>query len=252
MHIKTICKIKDKIEIEKHYPGNFGAPGMKRSERKKPTTEEMARQNLWRRTRYLRRIIELNFGEGDFHATLTCRKDQRPSMEEAVKIIRTFRNRLRDAYRRQGWELKYVITCETGERGAIHWHMIVNNRHNEKTSTMKLIQKYWTLGRTWFVPLDDTGDYSKLAEYIIKETGKRIKNGKTLEKLSYMISRNMKKPVVRTKAVRANRWRKKPKAPKGWYVVPGSVVNGRNKFTGLPYQYYTIRRLGKEKGKWMT
>ena len=73
MHIKTICKIKDKIEIEKHYPGNFGAPGMKRSERKKPTPEEMARQNLWRRTRYLRRIIELNFGEGDFHATLTCR-----------------------------------------------------------------------------------------------------------------------------------------------------------------------------------
>lgn len=248
MYIKNLCRIKDKIEVEKHYPGNFGAPGMKRRKRKKPTPEEMAKHNLWRRIQYLRRIIELNFGEGDFHAILTCRKDQRPSMEEAIRVIRAFRDKLRDAYKRQGWILKYVITCETGERGAVHWHVIVNNMHNDKTSTTKLIRQYWTRGRPWFIPLDESGDYSRLAEYIVKETAKRIKNEKTLEKLSYMVSRNMEKPVVVPEKIRATRWRKEPKAPEGWYVVPESVVNGHNKFTGLPYQYYTIRKLQKGDG----
>lgn len=248
MYIKNSCRIKDKIEIEKHYPGNYGAPGIKREPKKKRTPEEMAKQNYWRKVRYLRRIIELNFNPGDFHIQLTCRPDQRPTMEEGMKVIRAFRDKLRNEYKRQGWVMKYIITCETGKRGAIHWHMILNNCHNEKTSTTKLIWKHWNRGRPWFVPMDESGDYSKLAEYIVKETTKRIEEGQTLEKLSYMISRNMIKPEVIPEEVRANRWSKKPSAPKGWYVVPESIVNGRNKFTGLPYQYYTIRRIQKGEG----
>ena len=248
MYTKNSCRIKDKVEIEKHYPGNFGAPGVEREPKRKRTPEEMAKQNLWRKIRNLRRLLELNFTGGDFHVTLTCQKDKRPSKEEAPKIIREFRDKLREDYKRQGWILKYVITCETGERGAVHWHMIVNNCCNEKTSTTKLIWKYWTRGRPWLIPMDDSGDYKKLAEYIVKESKDRIEKGQTIEKLSYMVSRNLVKPVVVPEKVQANRWSKTPKAPKGWYVVPGSIVNGHNKFTGLPYQYYTIRKLQKGDG----
>lgn len=242
MYIKNTCRIRDRIEVEKHYPGNYGAPGKKREPKRERTPEEMAKQNLWRKTRYLRRLIELNFNPGDFHTILTCRKEDRPETEEAPKIIRKFRDKLQREYKKQGWILKYIITCEIGKRGAVHWHMIINNCQNERTNTSKIIHKYWTRGRPWFIPLDDSGDYEKLAEYIVKETAKRIKNEKTIEKLSYIASRNLIKPVVRQKKVNANRWQKNPKPPKGYHVIPESIVNGRNKFTGLPYQYYTIKK----------
>lgn len=208
----------------------------------------MARQNLWRKIRYLTRLLELNFEGADFHVTLTCRPEERPTKEEAPKVIREFRDKLRDAYKCQGWVLKYVITCEIGKRGAVHWHIVVNNCSNKQTSTTKLIWKYWTRGRPWFVPMDASGEYKKLAEYIVKETKDRIEKEQTIEKLSYIASRNLIKPVVVPEKVPATRWRKTPKAPEGWYVVPESVVNGRNKFTGLPYQYYTIRKLQKGDG----
>lgn len=242
MYDKNTCQINDKIEIEKHYSGRFGAPGMKREPKRKKTPEEMARQNHWRRCRELRRIIELNFGEGDFHVTLTCRKEDRPAKEDAVMLIRYFRDKLRNAYKKQGWDLKYIITCETGERGAVHWHMIVNDMHNTYTSTVKMIRELWEWGRVHFTPLDGTGDYRQLAEYIVKETTKRIRNEETIEKLSYMASRNLKRPQVKTKKVDAKVWRKSPVIPEGYYLVPGTLVNGINKFTGLPYQHYTIRR----------
>lgn len=242
MYDKVTCRIRDKIEIAKHYCGRYGAPGMERQTKRKKTPEEMAKQNYWRKCRDLRRTVELNFGPGDWHVTLTCRKEDRPGKEEAKRVIRRFRDRLRKAYRQQGWELKYIITCETGERGAVHWHMIINDMHSDCTTTAKLIRELWERGRPHFSPLDDSGDYSQLAEYIVKETAKRIGNGETTEKLSYMSSRNLIRPKERTERIQASRWKKNPAVPRGWELVPGTLLNGINKFTGLPYQHYTIRR----------
>ena len=248
MYTKTECRINDKLEVAKNYPWRAGAPGVKREEKKKPTPEEMERQNLWRRERDLRRTIELNFKGGDYHVILTCRKNERPDMEEAMKVIREFRDKLRKAYKKQDWELKYIITTELGERGAVHWHVICNEEQDDKTSTVKIIRKIWKRGRPYFVPLDDDREYGKLAAYIIKETSKRIREGKTLEKLSYMCSRNMIKPVERKKKVRAAGWRMEPKAPRGWRLDENSVVNGRNPYTGMPYQHYTLYRI-QERGE---
>lgn len=242
-YIKTTCIIRDRIEVEKHYDLRYGAPGMPREKRNKKTPEEMAKQNLWRKQRDLRRLIELNFGPGDWHVVLTCKKDERPSKEEAPKVIREFWSKLRTACRRKGWELKVIITCETGERGAVHWHMIVNDVHDGTESMAALIRKLWIRGRPYFSPMDDSGDYKTLAEYIVKETADRIKNEETVEKLSYMCSRNLQRPVVKPEKVEAKSWRKEPKPPEGWELVKGSLVNGLNKFNGLPYQYYTLRRL---------
>lgn len=251
MYDKISTTIKDKVEIHKHYTGRYGAPGMPREKKRKRTPEDVARQNYWRKCRELRQTIELNFEADDFHVVLTCRKEDRPDQEEAVRTIREFRDRLRKEYKKQGWQLKYIITCETGQRGAVHWHMIINNMHSAETTTEKLIRKQWTRGRPYFSPLDDTGDYKTLAEYIIKETTRRMEEGKTIEKLSYMSSRNLIRPKDKTEAerIRSNRWRKDPKIPKGYYLVPESLVNGKNKYTGLPYQYYTIRKEGDRGSK---
>lgn len=245
-YMKVSTVVNDRIEIEKHYDGRFGAPGVKREPKRKRTPEEMAKQNLWRKLRDLRRLIELNFKGGDWHVVLTCRKDLRPDLEEAPAVIREFRDKLRKAYRQQNWDLKYIITCETGERGAVHWHMIVNDMASEQTTTCKLISKFWERGRPHFTALDENRDYKDLAEYIVKETSKRIEEGKTIEKLSYMPSRNLKKPDIRREKVPARIWRKEPKAPPGYMVIPESVVNGYNKFTGWPYQYYSIKRIDRK------
>lgn len=248
MYIKTTCEINHRIEIMKYYSANYGAPGRHRKEKRKRTPEEVAKQNLWIRRRELRRLIELNFHGGDLHVTLTCRKEERPEKEEAPKVIRKFRDRLRTAYQKQGWELKYIITCETGQRGAVHWHMIVNNVHSSSTSTSRLMKELWTRGRVYFSPLDEGGEYAQLAEYIIKETADRIEKEESIEKLSYTPSRNLIRPEVKKEKIRAMRWRKEPKAPPGYRVIPESVVNGTNKFTGLPYQHYTIEKIIQEPG----
>lgn len=248
MYDKITCRIRDKIEVSKHYSGRYGAPGMEREEKRKPTPEEMAKQNHWRRCRDLRRLIELNFGQGDWHVTLTCEKEKRPDQEERPKVIRDFMAKLRQQYKKRGWELKYIITCETGERGAVHWHMITQNLHDEETDAAKVISSIWKRGRVYYAPLDDSGDYAKLAEYVVKAAARKIDKGETSEKLSYSRSRNLIKPVERREKIRAAVWRKDPKIPPGWELVPGSLINKKNKYTGLPYQHYTIRRKEERDG----
>lgn len=243
-YIKVICRIRDKVEIAKHYDLRGGAPGMPRVKKKKKTPEEMESQNRWRRRRNLRRLIEANFKAGDWHVVLACGKGEKLTAEEARKRIRKFRDRLKAAYKKVGWELKYIITCELGVRGGIHWHMIVNDCHNKEESSAKLIRKLWEWGRAYFSPLDESGDYKKLAEYILKESDGKKEQKEIIEKQGYIPSRNLIRPVEQTEKVRARSWRKEPKVPKGWELVPGTLVNGANKYTGLPYQHYTIRKKG--------
>lgn len=247
MYIRNTCRVNDRIEIEKHYNWNAGAPGINREDKKNKTPDAVAKQNLINRKKELRRLMELNFRGGDIHVTLTCRPDERPDMEEAMKVIRAFRNRMRDRYKKNHWIFKYIITTETGSRGAVHWHMIVNNMQNDTTSTQKLIWELWDRGRPYFVPMDKNREYGQLADYIIKETSKRIAEGKTMEKLSYMCSRNLIRPVVRKKKIDRRTWKKEPKAPKGWELIKESVINGVNQYTGLPYQHYNIRKI-QDKG----
>lgn len=151
---------------------------------------------------------------------------------------------MKAAYKKLGWELKYVITCERGKRGRIHWHMIVNDMHSRKESTAGLVRRLWEWGREYFSPLDSSGDYKTLAEYIIKEYERDLEESgeEPVEKQGYISSRNLVRPVEVTEKVRARSWRKNPGIPDGWELVQGTLVNGTNKYTGLPYQHYTLRR----------
>lgn len=249
MYVKKQCIINDKIEIEKYYDARYGAPGLPREKKKKATPEEMAKQNFWKRCQHLRRMMELNFQGGDLYLTLTCRTEDRPSLEDAPLVIRQFRDKVVKDYKKQGWECKYIITCEVGSRGAVHWHMILNNQKSDKESAWDIIRRHWTRGRPFLEPLDQDRDYKKLAEYIVKETAKRIEKEQTLEKLSYISSRNLIKPEEVKEKKRAKRWSNPPKPPKGYELVESSVVNEINRFTGYPYQKYTVRRIQEGGGR---
>ena len=63
MYKKVTYEIDDVRMVSKYYPGNFGAPGVKRSDRRHRTAEEVRKNNDRIRIRKLQRII-LTSGKG--------------------------------------------------------------------------------------------------------------------------------------------------------------------------------------------
>ena len=91
MYVRKIFDMGWVKQIEKYYPGNYGAPGKKRGPKQKRTPEDIARQNQRNREKKVQRIILANFKEGDWHLVLGYKKELRPgSFKEAKKQVRKF------------------------------------------------------------------------------------------------------------------------------------------------------------------
>ena len=250
MYEQITCRIPhpggDIVQISKHYPGNYGAPGRRRSERAKATPEEIEKNNHRNRVRKLQRIILANFPKGrTFH--LTYRPDERPdSFERALDQRTKFMAKVRRTCKREGIPWKWVAVTEQGKRGkAFHHHLIIEDI-TEPIDLLRLITELWPYGRVTSTAMEEDDDlFEELAEYLVKKETKTEVTGK-----SYSRSRNLIVPQEKKEKVRAKEWRKEPRAPRGWYVVKGSLWNA---FTpdGWPVQRYTIRQIvdnfGKEK-----
>ncbi len=227
-------------QIEKCYPGNYGAPGMNREKKRKRTPEDVARQNRTNRWRKVQRLILANFKEGDWHLILKYAKGRQPdSYEEAKEQIRKFLNRMRSAYRKAGVPFKWIAVTERGKKGQIlHHHLIIEDIDRDGIRTVELVKRLWEYGGEFFSALYEDGEYEKLAEYIVKAETKEECGWCT-----YSRSRNLVNPTAIREKIYRRRWRDPPVAPKGWYVVKDSVWNGINPVTGFPYQHYTIKKL---------
>lgn len=75
------------IEVEKKHTGRYGAPGQKRQKKRKPTREEIQKQNERLAVQKLRRKINTNFGADDYHIILTYRPEERPDPVEPGKSL---------------------------------------------------------------------------------------------------------------------------------------------------------------------
>lgn len=235
-----ICDLGVEIQIEKCYPGNYGAPGKERGEKRRRTQEEIRKQNERNRWKRLQRIILLNFKKGDWHLILKYREKDRPETYEEAKAQRQkFIGDMRKAFRKAGIPFKWIAMTERGKKGKVlHHHLVIEDRNEAGAGTVQLVKKLWTYGNQFFVSLYEEGGYEKLAEYIVKAEGKEECGWCT-----YSHSRNLIMPEVKRKTIYRRKWRRMPAAKKGWYVVKESIVNGTNPFTERPYQYYTMRRL---------
>lgn len=229
-------------QIEKCYPANYGAPGESRSEKKKATPEEIKKQNERNRWKKLQRIILANFGEGGWHLILKYRLGERPeTYEEAKKQRKKFIDKMRDALKKAGIPFKWIAVTERGKKGQVlHHHMIIEDINTAGIVMVKLVKQLWTYGNVHFVSLYEDGEYEKLAEYLVKDETKEESSWAT-----YSRSRNLIVPVAEKKVIRHRKWLREPKVPQGWYLVKDSLINGENKVTGLPYQHYTIKKLGR-------
>lgn len=227
-------------QIEKCYPGNYGAKGKSRQKKKKKTPEDIARQNETNRWKKVQRIILANFKVGDWHLILKYRKDKKPvTYMEAVEHRKKFISAMRQIYKKVGIPFKWIAVTERGKKGQVlHNHLIIEDICTADLITVQLVKKLWEHGHQFFVSLYEDGEYEKLAEYIVKAETKEEAEWST-----YSRSRNMIVPIAEKQVINRRRWKKEPVAPKGWYVVKDSVWNGINPYNDRPYQRYTLRKL---------
>ena len=240
MYIKNEYHLGKIIQVENHYPGNYGAPGKKRAPKRNRTPDEIARQNQTNREKKVQRLILANFKEGDWHLILKYKPDERPATyDEAQNLLKAFLARMRREYKKRGQQFKYIAVTERGKKGqALHHHLIVENLEG----TTDLVKKLWK-GFKNFIDLYDDGDYESLAAYIVKiETKEEQEHGKA----SYSRSRNLITPKPRRKKMLRRCWPEEPKPKKGYEIDKFSIVNGINPVTGYPWQHYTMRKIRGE------
>lgn len=224
--------------------------GIERIPLPKKSKEEIRNANMRQAARKLARKINANFRPGDWHVTLTYKKEERPDPETAAKNIKDLIDKLRDKYKKHGFVLKYVHATEYKNK-AIHHHLIVNNVNDGASTTVDYIRKYWKgRGNPKFVPLYDNGEYKTLAEYLIKETEKTFRADDSPNKQRYSCSRNLITPPPECRMRKAKTWKLEPKPRPGYYIDRDSLYNGVDKL-GYPYQRYVMIKLNPTEEDWM-
>ena len=232
MYERTRVFFRSSIEIEEKHTGRYGAPGMERAKRKKPTPEQMAKQNQWKKERDIRWLLKENFDEHDYWATLTYRKGERPvDMDQAKEQVQKFLRKMREQYRKKGSPFRYIAVIEVGSKGGMHCHIVMNRIEGGDV----LVAKHWPYGHAAFSLLYLEGGFRKLANYIAKQadTGKKW----------YSRSRNLQKPKIKKEVMKRKTFTKKPYVPKGYYLEKESLYFGTNPVTGHPYRYYTLVKI---------
>lgn len=236
-YIEKRVKAGRTLEIYKYYSRRCkGKPSVCRESNQNPTPEAMKLLNQRRAEERLRWKINTNFKSGDYYITLTYKRENRKTPIEAKKELQKFLRRLRRLYKKHGAEVKYIGVTEYENR-AIHHHMILNNE-----VLIEEIDKLWDFGFIQIKLLDDTGDYSKLASYLIKETSKTFKTERSATGVRYSCSRNLKEPTITENIISANSWRDIPRPMKNYYIS-GEVETGYHEVTGYGFQHYTMIRL---------
>lgn len=228
------------VEIVKSYTKGM-VKNPQRGPRAKKTPEQVQEENRKNAVKNLARILNCNFVDGDLWVTLTYKKDRRPNPEEAKKRFKNFIRRMGTGFKKHKKKLKWVTVTEY-ESKAIHHHLVINNP--DGVDVVKMIREQWKEnGVVHMVPLYSEGNYTDLAEYMVKETSRTFRKPDGGNMQRWSASRNMDKPVVRYRIVKAKRWSPQPKAKKGFYIDTNSIVNGVNQWTGREYQSYTMVRL---------
>ncbi len=141
--------------------------------------------------RRLARIINCNFGLGDLWITLNHDDDRLPaSYEEAKENVTKFLRKVKAAYKAEtGKSLRYIITTSqtnprNREKARLHHHIVMDR------VAYDIICRYWPKEQVSYTIMDNRGDHTAMAKYMIdnspKEAGKK----------KWSTSKGLKKPIV--------------------------------------------------------
>lgn len=240
-YIRERCVAGNTIEIRKYFSPRIGVKGEIRMKRVKPTPESVKKANIRKAERELRQLMNANFDKRSWSLTLTF--SQAPSLEELQKEVARYTRRLRSIAKKKKTEVKYIYVFGIGKK-AKHIHMIVSGLTAEELS------EAWTAGH-----VNQTKIYSEnlrdLANYFMKNaenSRKRLIEAGLKPGRRYNGSRNLKKPKVTHRVIKANTFRTEIREPKGYYLEKDSVYQGISGFTGLPVFEYTFLKLEGTEG----
>lgn len=252
-YLERVTKAGMTIEVERYYSSRYRRKGIERGDRVKTTREEQKKVNRGNAERKLRILMNANFGYGDYHVVLDYIREkgrEERSKEQMEKEIAVFLRECRKEYRKQGKELKYIHVMEVGSKGARHHHLIINKLDPE------ILQRAWYKAcdqhtRVKVFPLDDSGNYGRLAAYFIKYTdAHRTEAEGALMKKRWNCSRNLYRPEPTVRVISSrDAFRMDPTERKGYYVDKRSVSAGvvSPEYYGYGYLRYTLVEL-PEKG----
>jgi len=241
-YIEEIVIAGKTIEISKKHSYRYMSKKIPRSENKNPTPQDVKKINERNAENHLRRLINNNFQYQDIHLVLTYRRDQRPATPQAAKEdLGKFLRKLRDYFKKRGTKLKYIAVTECKNK-AIHHHLIITSMDTRDLTEL------WTCGQPRPTYLDRSGQYGKLASYLIKETSKTFNSDDSVHGKRYCGSKNLEQPQIIKRVVSAKSWKKEPKAKKGYVIEKGSVRSGIHELTGYPYQFYRMIKIPGRSG----
>ena len=250
MYNRNLYRFKTSNEYEFSWVGKYGAPGEKRQKKRKPTPEQVRKQNQFNRVNKVRRLIKANFTSRDYWCTLKYPKGARPPIETVKKDLKNFFTKMRSRYKKHNQPFKYIYRVEIGRRGGVHIHVLLN-RIRGTPDTDIIVRDCWKhAGSINYQLLYETGGYEELAEYIVK-----VPDDEQMQQLSlfddsdqkklrsYNHSKNLIIPLPEKK--KYLRWTMKkivdngPVPTKGYYIDKNSIRSGINQYTGKSYLYYT-------------
>lgn len=164
------------------------------------TSDKQKNLNDKNARRYFCQLLNTNFNHNDLHITLTYNDYFMPSSyDEANKIAYNYIRRLKNKYKKQGQELKYVLvteytTEESEEQIRIHHHVILNKVFEPKIYADAWANKKTPIGmaRCYKLDFNETG-IEGLAKYLTKNKG---------QKKRWSCSQNLKKPYMRERKTR--------------------------------------------------
>ncbi len=249
MYIRKTWKAGRTVEVKKTYSARYGKK-IPRGGNIGTTSEAQEAVNRRNAIAELRRTLNANFNPGDWHAIFTYPNSKPPTPGQAYRDMDKFLRWLRQLYKEHGVELKYVQPTEYKHK-RIHHHMVIPNL----PGGMEPVKRLWKrlLAETYYTeeerergeplhlrfpwsPLDDSGQYGELAEYLIKETDKSRNDTGAICKRRYRQSRNLIHPKPVVEIIDAKQWRKEAAQRKGYYIDKNASFEGVSEENGLPVQ----------------
>lgn len=217
---------------------NSAALGANRRPKSKPSREAVMKVNQKNSERVLTMQLNENFRKGDLHITLTYARIPTPA--EAKKEKEKFFRRLKYACQKLGIEFKRIDVTEY-ENTRIHHHVVISYIDPQ------IIRKAWgDNGHVLFSVLDDTGNYAKLAAYLIKETSKTFRKSDNPNKRRYYHSSNIITPEIKREEVSGRELHQDPKPIKGYYIDEDSVHRYEHAITKVECIEYIMVSLEEE------
>ena len=248
MYVEAVCVAGATVEIERYYTGQYRKQGQKRKPKQKESSEEIKAKYNRRAEKKLRRLINANFSPGDYHLTLSYKKnkgDPERSPEEMKEDIRKFLRGMRKDCKDRGIELKYIHVPEIGEKGARHHHLVINKVDTD------IISKNWKWGFFGVRPLDSSRNWRRLAAYLLKYSCKAIGTEFELSGKRWNASRNLIHPVPTVTVITKRDYFKQvpviPRKYRGKYEVDKETIESGEESSEYDYGYfrYTLVRIDR-------